>query len=1042
MSKTEKSSRNRPFKLQFGSGAPQPLEEEPKLAPTAENVDDEFVFNNSAQLRRELRLQTKSDAAPVEAVTPAEPPAKDTPPSANAPEKVDNILDPDWDADDPSEVSEDAAPIPAPVLDPVLAPVQTVPPPPPATASVSEFGYVLPEDPKPKRAGVAAYAGLAAGVVLALGALGGAWTQMRPGADDTDVATSDETPVETVVAKADPQPETVQADPEPAQQADTAVARLAPSAPDAPTIESAATAPIGLPQRTSGPTSGDVSPSPTQPDLARLPEAEGTLSPNRAPVASPEQPVIASDDAAQLPSQRSVSTLARPDLGAAPRATTLARPEGDLGQTASVSAPTAPDAQAQILPGPLPKRATDRPSLGRPTLPISVDGAPSVVTAARQGMTSPRTPDATTQSPEVAADTAPARAVQGQAPLAISDGVDFANVPQNEDTSPAPNVHVDMTSGAGLPAPSLDVAGLPDDLTPARPAEPTGPTRAELTTPVLLAASAQIIGQTNGNRDGAGERSYAASDLAPPALPRLLPITLRGFDMPSSGPLRATTAPRAHDVVRLASVAAPLPAPGTRADELVTAPVQTRMPALQAPIEGTLPTIDLAAGPLAAPGQAAALASPSDAGSRALPAFDLPSLPPAQIAVADLGSVPVTADASFNFSDLSVPAMPPSAAQLGSAQVVSNAPTIPQGGQIGAVQFQVGAAFSEPGTDTSPTGLAPLQMVASVVGVMPLADASAPDAADLTIPTRPNSQDPIVVAVAVRAEPDVADARAQARPRLLDRKRPSSNAPTLETSWPDAYLSVSVGGAADRPAGAPAPTVAAPEPVADASVPDEKPAATGPALVFLGAAQPQGQATAETQEKIESALPAFVKNARWIADFPGELTDEDGVVGILTSDIGSPVWVQSGAVILAVDGNPVPDLDAWTSLVNDRTNEASGVASSLALTVQSPSGDVTEHTISLPVARSVEFADGTRIETHRVRGKWKTRVAEISGSNETDLQPGDVLLFDFTTREKLNAPTAFEVMTRALADEDTGEVVFAIVRDGALDNATFPLPTP
>ena len=121
MSNSNKRSDNRPFKLQFGGGAKEPIEDAPQLAPNLDDVDDEFVFHNSAAIMRELRA--KREVAAPKPTEPTQQPtdlpqpdaaAKPAPsPTGDDVDLFDNILDPNWQPDNTREVPAPDAVTPA-----------------------------------------------------------------------------------------------------------------------------------------------------------------------------------------------------------------------------------------------------------------------------------------------------------------------------------------------------------------------------------------------------------------------------------------------------------------------------------------------------------------------------------------------------------------------------------------------------------------------------------------------------------------------------------------------------------------------------------------------------------------------------------------------------------------------------------------------------------------------------------------------------------------------------------------------------------------
>ena len=1084
MSNTKKRSDNMPIKLQFGSGAKQTSVDEPQLAPNVDDVDDEFVFHNSAQIMRELRAKRASDpdANPVGPVQPDlpkdtnQPAASSTPSddvSKGADEFTDNILDPDWDPEQPAPKSGEPE-IPADDISEEVSDPSPIPPMPKSRPKINEFGYVLPpvQDQKPKR-GWPAYAALAAGVVLAVSALGGAWYQTRSSDQQTTQiadAPREEALVETTTMTAQRvEPENT-AEIAPKEQTNTA--RLAPVAPSVPPIDSVALALQALPARDQlGPTSEEVSPSPVQPGFVGLAQPDPSTFAGLPERPGPGQTVSADISGSDLPSRRSATTLAKPDLDTFGNANRLEQLPAQAPALDTQLAGIAPGPR-NVLPGPLPKRATARPVLIAPSLPVSAQPGPAIASVETLAMSGPRTlaSDANTPAPQTDQD--PVRAQSARVAAAEKDQADIANdtrtalaLPQTQTDvfgSPSEDTLLIPPNGSGDP--------LAQDRPPVRPADPEGPIHATLSTPILLAAPAQLIVQADPNGLDGGQSSYSAFDLTAPTTPRLADIAGAIASAPNILPNPESSFDRANPVQQLASIARqsntaitpPVSAP-------VTSTAQLGVADLTSPIEGQIPTIDTTSaraihrdvqGPdlqtasiaqdlgsfgertSIGPGQvqvgANSPASPTESAHQFGSVADLATLPEIRPAGARPGiqiqGTPARIDTSAlpstnaQVSILAVPAPRPDdvIASIAFNARFSNWPAKP-----------TQPIFAAP--ETAPTALPydaamnPLQV--AIRRPSPLSTGSVSESP--AYPARNFS----VSAMQPPAAPQGNEI--DTKPSRVTQSQVSFGINQVQTSgqppMPQQTTPVDV----SRDNQDQRPVVNQPERLAglnptstlDPSGDQKKPTPTT-ALIFV---QPAAENLPVSLPSEEVPLPAIVTSAVWNTDLDVELSDLSGAVTVISSGNAGAVWATQGNVVQAVNGVPVLGLDAWRAEISKLAKTSNNGRIAVSLDVRDQSGATITHTVNLKVSRRVALADGTIVDMQPSGKKWKAVVIQSTQVQSNALQMDDILLFDFTTRDKLITPTGFEALMAQLARQDATEVAFAIVRDGALENATLSL---
>ena len=209
-----------------------------------------------------------------------------------------------------------------------------------------------------------------------------------------------------------------------------------------------------------------------------------------------------------------------------------------------------------------------------------------------------------------------------------------------------------------------------------------------------------------------------------------------------------------------------------------------------------------------------------------------------------------------------------------------------------------------------------------------------------------------------------------------------------------------------------------------------------PALIFVTQSAPVSKSV---DEPVAIPDARFIQTAAWVVDFPGALLDADGVlaVGELTGD--APDWLSPGSVLQAINGVPVSNLNDWSARMDTLAEATSNGRVTIDLDVVSVDGTLATHNVRLETTRRVTLTNGTIVDLRRKGAKWKATVVGSSQTQTDSIREGDVLLFDFTTREKLASATSFEALLAALDKDGATDVTFAIVRNGALENGSLTL---
>ena len=153
----------------------------------------------------------------------------------------------------------------------------------------------------------------------------------------------------------------------------------------------------------------------------------------------------------------------------------------------------------------------------------------------------------------------------------------------------------------------------------------------------------------------------------------------------------------------------------------------------------------------------------------------------------------------------------------------------------------------------------------------------------------------------------------------------------------------------------------------------------------------------------------------------------------------SPVWVQPGIVITAVNGTPVRTINDIPEILRVTTPES---ALAPSMPVLFGTADPSTNTIAtqpwvLPVVQNVTLADGTTFQTSFAGADWRTVVTELPTPEAGGLQVGDVVSSYIATSEAIDdRKSIYDIFSRELGN-GVEQYTFAVQRDGSLWIASY-----
>ncbi|MCX7645766.1 MAG: serine/threonine protein kinase [Rhodobacteraceae bacterium] len=246
-----------------------------------------------------------------------------------------------------------------------------------------------------------------------------------------------------------------------------------------------------------------------------------------------------------------------------------------------------------------------------------------------------------------------------------------------------------------------------------------------------------------------------------------------------------------------------------------------------------------------------------------------------------------------------------------------------------------------------------------------------------------------------------------------------------------------------------APAAAGTPETPPATVPAAAPdAVTGAAAGTAGVA-PSGADAPRAAAADPAVLPDQVAAAAWNVALPfrAETTSVGGrfpaIVEVLPGAAGHPAngWIAEGVTILAVEGAWVGDEAALRAEVEARAaNDGASHTLATARIRRTPTADLEEVTLAVPMARDVTLLNGVRTRATAPDGTWRTEVVAVPASmGEGALAAGDVLVAETGSGAAIDGSAGFETAISMLAAAGMPLATFRVLRAGREVTAVMPL---
>lgn len=178
--------------------------------------------------------------------------------------------------------------------------------------------------------------------------------------------------------------------------------------------------------------------------------------------------------------------------------------------------------------------------------------------------------------------------------------------------------------------------------------------------------------------------------------------------------------------------------------------------------------------------------------------------------------------------------------------------------------------------------------------------------------------------------------------------------------------------------------------------------------------------------------PASVSGS-WTVELPFTAAGEQSNI-VAEAGLISPVWVEPGLVIVAVNGIGIDAISDIPEALRQQIGDGD-VAPTIPVsfnTIKPSTGDFVQYNWVVPVVQNVSLADGTAFETAFSGTGWTTTVVALDGAESGGLQVGDVITSYISTGETIDQrDSIMNIFERELAN-GTEQFSFAVQRDGGL----------
>ena len=325
--------------------------------------------------------------------------------------------------------------------------------------------------------------------------------------------------------------------------------------------------------------------------------------------------------------------------------------------------------------------------------------------------------------------------------------------------------------------------------------------------------------------------------------------------------------------------------------------------------------------------------------------------------------------------------------------------------------------------------------------VAPSAEAPAPSVAEELaasiatgqtpeITQEPAAEEASIVPPAVVDTPAVADAPT---PAVRPATRPESvEIAALPATEPLPEPVATPQPAADQPvSGDVLPTASANRPVEDSEIASVALPTTPDNIENIGSG-PVVEISAVTPG---NELPPVVApvTGSWTVQLPFTAAGEQSNIVAEAGPI-SPVWVEPGLVIVAVNGVDIDAISDIPEALRQQIGDAD-VAPTIPVafnTIKPSTGDFVQYSWVVPVVQNVTLADGTAFQTAFSGTGWTTSVVALDQSEPGGLEVGDVITSYISTGETIDQrDSIMNIFEREFAN-GTEQFSFAVQRDGGL----------
>ena len=194
---------------------------------------------------------------------------------------------------------------------------------------------------------------------------------------------------------------------------------------------------------------------------------------------------------------------------------------------------------------------------------------------------------------------------------------------------------------------------------------------------------------------------------------------------------------------------------------------------------------------------------------------------------------------------------------------------------------------------------------------------------------------------------------------------------------------------------------------------------------------------------------ALIRSTVWSIALPFETESEGGansfprIVEISPDAEKYPTnsWMAVGVTLFEVNGAWVSDQSAVSAAIEPLVQDGASSLQARARIKASEDGSLSDVTLTVPLFREVELANGIVLRIAMNNELWRTEVAEVPVQLAGTFSPGDVILDETVTGQPFVTSRSIDDLVAKMVVNKHQSATFTVERDGEVVQIEMPLLT-